>query len=91
MKAISLIIVLLALIFNGCDTSTSPSDKNLPHWTYATANGVQYLLMLQRIDFNLTDTLITEFRVTNQTNSEKQFHFNNIQQHGYFLMNESGI
>lgn len=91
MKAIALIIVSLSFLLNGCDTSTKPSDENLPHLTSVTANGVQFMLMLERNDFNLTDTLIAEFRVINQTNSTKQFHFNNIQQHGFSLKNGSGI
>jgi hypothetical protein len=80
----------VALILLSCSKPTDSIVDTNPLEASITANGIVYTLSIPRTDFQLTDTLRGEFRVTNVSSSERTFNFYNIQQHCYRLTDESG-
>jgi hypothetical protein len=88
MKTLVLYLSIL-FAFYGCDILDDSSD-NSTHKT-ALIDGVEYSLDIHRNNFLLDDTLSISFKVKNNSNTIKEFHFPNVQQLEYQIIDQNQI
>ena len=82
-------VTLLMFLFWGCTQSTD-SDYYYQLKVSKTSDGASYTLTINKNIFQLTDSLEIKFEVENLSIFLKRYDFNNIQQFGFKLTNESG-
>jgi len=73
----------------GCAHSTDP-DYYYQLKASKTSDGASYTLTINKNIFQLTDSLKIKFEVENLSIFPKRYDFNNIQQFGFKLTDESG-
>lgn len=87
MKVLPLLLVVF--LFLGCTQSTK-SDYDYVLRASKTSDNVLYTLTINKNIFQLSDSLKIKFEAENLSTFQKQYNFNNQQQFGFKLTDESG-
>ncbi len=90
MKIFSVFIILILSFLYGCDLITGNSEGELITQKTVIANNVEFSLSIEKNIYSFTDSLRIEFIVKNIDSVTKIFNFNNIQQLGFDLTDNSG-
>lgn len=89
-KFFSVFIILILFSLFGCDLITGNSEDELTTQKTVIANNVEFSLSIGKNIYSFTDSLRIEFIVKNIDSVTKKFNFNNMQQLGFKLTDESG-
>ena len=88
MKLLSLFFLIVALLW-ACNSSTEIESDSLLQSSKISDN-ISYTLSVNKTVFLLTDSIKIKFEVQNFSGSDREYHFNNIQQFGFRLKDENG-
>ncbi|PJA97858.1 MAG: hypothetical protein CO128_10410 [Ignavibacteriales bacterium CG_4_9_14_3_um_filter_30_11] len=89
MKLNKLFIILTFISTYGCNSIIDSSDNDTLTQKTVFDNGIEYTLTIGKNVFSITDSLYFNFSVKNVNFVSKTFNFNNYQQLGFKLTNES--
>jgi hypothetical protein len=86
-------ILSLSVIFAfyGCDLLDNSSDDSISTHKTVMSNGIEYSLDITRNNFLPDDTLSISFKVKNNSDIIKEFHFSNVQQLQYQIVDQNNI